>query len=62
MPTPNPGPVPLVDQQVLATLENFKAEVAAHGLTEVADEMWNHAMRLRRAARLTPPLPLEDRP
>jgi hypothetical protein len=36
------------EAQILATIESFKREVAENGLTEAADQMWLHALRLKQ--------------
>lgn len=36
-----------IEQQALATVENFKRELEENGLTAAADTMWNHALRLK---------------
>ena len=36
------------ETQIITTMENFKQEIAKNGITEAADQMWNHALRLRQ--------------
>ncbi len=36
-----------IEEQAVATVENFKRELETNGLTPAADAMWAHALRLK---------------
>lgn len=54
-------PAPLIEQQISDTLKNLQTEVERNGLSEAANEMWLHALALRRVSRTPEPIPFEGR-
>jgi hypothetical protein len=44
--------------QIRGTLSNMRAEVQANGVTEVACEMWDHALTMYRKSKGHAPRPV----
>lgn len=50
----------VIENQIVDTLENFRTELGVNGVSDVACDLWSHALWMYRRHKLNSDRPAED--